>query len=213
VSREITSPVLASSKKALESDHMGEDVAAQVGHDPLAERGDEVVAKRTREREHRHNADHDQKIPVDQLDAAAGKAEIDHPAHGDRHDQRRQCRNDQGSKRNDRPAAVAFDVWQEGRKRPQVDPAAGPDGIRWIDRGWHERLRDCRWQLLGDRRRRRILLGIEIHMPQCLIAVPPPWWAGQCPVRTALATCGTVAAALVSAGRSRYRPPNFFHPT
>ena len=75
---------------------MREHVAAQIGDDALAERGDEVVAKRARQREHRADADHDQEIAVDQRETSRRETEIDHAANGDRHDQRRQRGNDQG---------------------------------------------------------------------------------------------------------------------
>ena len=85
VSREITSPVLASSKKAArQRGHVRENVAAQIGDDALAERGDEVVAKRACQREHAADADHDQEVAVDQRETARSEAEIDHAAHSDR---------------------------------------------------------------------------------------------------------------------------------
>ena len=68
VSREIISPVLAWSKKAADSDgEMGEHVAAQIGDDALAERGDEVVARGAGEREHGHDRDQHREIAVDQV--------------------------------------------------------------------------------------------------------------------------------------------------
>ncbi len=93
--------------------HMGEHVAAQIGDDALTKRGDEVVAGGAREREHRRNADHDQEIVVDEMEAMSGKAEVDHAPHRNRNDQRRQCRQDQRHKRRQRPPAVALNVRQE----------------------------------------------------------------------------------------------------
>ncbi len=62
---------------------MREHVAAQIGDDALAERGDEVVAERARQRQYRCDPDHDQEIAVDQRHAAGGEAEIDHAPHRD----------------------------------------------------------------------------------------------------------------------------------
>src|ERR1700728_2714679 len=100
VSREITSPVLASSQ-------MRDHVAPQVADDSFAERRDEVIAKRARQREHRRDADHDEEITVDQRQAARREAEVDHAPHRDRHDQRRQRGKDQRAERRERAPAVA----------------------------------------------------------------------------------------------------------
>ncbi len=67
---------------------MGEEVAAQRRHDPLAERHHEVVARSRSDREHGHDADQGGEIRVDELRMFAGEAEVDHFAHRHRHHQR-----------------------------------------------------------------------------------------------------------------------------
>ena len=68
---------------------MGEEIGAKIGDHPLAERHDQVVSRAGREREHRHDADHRQKIGADEAGVRIGKALVDHPPDRDRHDQRR----------------------------------------------------------------------------------------------------------------------------
>ena len=109
---------------------MCEDVAAQIGDNAFAERRDEVVAKRACGRQHRGNADHDQKIAVDEGDALGRKAEVDHAPNGDRHDQRRQRGNNQGAERRQCAPAVAPDIGEKRSKRPQIHPALGRGGAR-----------------------------------------------------------------------------------
>ena len=87
-----------------------EHVAAQIGDNAFAERRDEVVAKGACGRQHRRNADHDQKIAVDEGDALGRKAKVHHAPNGDRHDQRRQRGNNQGAKRRQCAPAVAPDI-------------------------------------------------------------------------------------------------------
>ena len=84
---------------------MAEHVAAQIGDDALAERGHEVVARGARQREHRHDRDHDGEIAVDQARALAREAEIDHAADRDRHRQRGERRDDERAERRGRPAS------------------------------------------------------------------------------------------------------------
>ena len=103
---------------------MREHVVAQIRHDPLAERGDEIEAQRTRKREQGRDRDHDAEIAVDQV-ALAGKAEIDHAADRDRHHERGQGRDDQGGEREQHPHAVTRDIRQQQKQRPQPDLAAG----------------------------------------------------------------------------------------
>ncbi len=67
---------------------MREYVAAQIGNDALTERGDEVVTGCAGKGEHGRDADHDQKVAVDQAQAAFGEAEIDHAPDRERHDER-----------------------------------------------------------------------------------------------------------------------------
>ena len=98
VSREVSSPVLAVSKNGADSaSRWREHRRAEVRDDALAERGHEVVARGAGEREHGHHRDHHAEILVDQPDALGGEAEVDHPAHRDRHHQR----GDRGDQQRD----------------------------------------------------------------------------------------------------------------
>ena len=89
---------------------MGEHVTAQIGDNTLAERGDEVVTERARYREHGANADHDQKIAVDQRQASRRETKIDHTANRDRHDQGSDRRKDQGRQRRNRTPPIALEI-------------------------------------------------------------------------------------------------------
>ena len=107
-----------------------EHVAAQVGDDALAERDDEVVARRARHREHAGDRDHHREIAVDQVHALVGEPEVDHAAHRERHRQRRQRRDQQRGQRRERPAAVARDIGDEREQRPELRPAATAPAAR-----------------------------------------------------------------------------------
>ena len=72
--RETISPVFSELKKLGSSrGQMREEIAAQVGDDPLAERHHEIVARARSEREHRDDADHRGEIDVDQPGIAPGE--------------------------------------------------------------------------------------------------------------------------------------------
>ncbi len=121
VRRETSSPVFSTSKKLeVEAGQMGEDVAAQVGHDPLAERHDQVVAGARRDRQHGDDADQADEIEMDEAGMGVGKAVVDHLPHGDRHDQRRGRGDDQRGERADHPAAVGEGVGQQRLQRAQA---------------------------------------------------------------------------------------------
>ena len=181
---------------------MREDVAAQIGDDALAERGDEVVARGARKGEDGRNADHDKEIAVDQVQAAFGEAEIDHAPHRKRHDQCGHGRQHQRAEGGQRPAAVAADIGQERGERPQVraplrrraqpNPEFGrrhragcralapepsdPAGGRTVNR--------------VHRGRSRVVLGAQIHSGTQFIAIfAPPGCVGPdfAPLRAALA--------------------------
>ena len=62
----------------VEVDEMGEHVAAQVRHHPLADRHDEVVAEAGRQGEDRHHQHHRAEIAVDGPHVVGGKAVVDH---------------------------------------------------------------------------------------------------------------------------------------
>ena len=195
-----------------ERGEMGEHVAAQIGDDTLAERGDQEVARRARQRQQRRDGDHHQKVAVDQLDAARGEAEVDHAPHRDRHDQRGQRRHDQRAERGERPAAVAVDVGQKRGERPQIGLALfGRLGHSRSDRDrLFGRCRGRRWR--RPLQRCRIVIGREVHAPQCLFAARRRFAAGQCPLRGALATYASGPSVRLSRrGLSRYRPAKFLN--
>ena len=173
--------------------YMGEHVAAQIGDDALAKRGDEVVAERARQRQHPADADHDQEIIVDQRQAARGKAEIDHPPHRDRHDERSQRCENQGSERSDNPPAVAFDVRQQRSQRAQIGPARRSCFLRRACDQRRLNRRDHRCKRCSGGKRRRILSGIKIHTPQHLFAAHVAAFLGQCARSNEQATCGKMA--------------------
>ena len=122
VSRDIISPVCERSKKAGDkAREMAEHLGAQIRDNPFAERGDEIEPKRARHREHEHDRDHHREIFVDQP-AFAGKAEIDHAAHRDRHGKRCKCRQNQRAEGRQRPQAIAQDIGQQQSRAASAVP-------------------------------------------------------------------------------------------
>ena len=122
VRRDTSSPVFSPSKKAeIEPRQVGEEVAAQIGDDPLAERHDEVVARPRGDRQHRDDADQGGEIEVDDARLAFGKAVVDHLPHGDRDDQGGGRGDDQGGQRADHLAAMGERVGQQGFQGVQRD--------------------------------------------------------------------------------------------
>ena len=99
---------------------MAEHPLAQVGDDALAQRGDEIKARGTRQREHRHNGDHDGEIAVDEADALAREAEIDHAPDRDRHHQGGHRCGQKSEERRERPPAIARDIGHERDERPEL---------------------------------------------------------------------------------------------
>ena len=71
-----------------EAHQVREKVAPEVGDDALAERDDEVVARRARQREQAGKHDQGEKAAVDEGGVRAGEADVDHRADGERHRQR-----------------------------------------------------------------------------------------------------------------------------
>ena len=84
---------------------MAEHLLAQVRHDALAERRHEIEAAGAGHREHEDDADHHPEIIIDQP-FLADEAEIDHPAHGDRHGERCQGGHHEGHEGRSRPDAI-----------------------------------------------------------------------------------------------------------
>ena len=183
---------------------MREHVAAQIGDDTFAERHHQEVTHGAGEREQRGNADHHQKVAVDQRQPAVTEAEIDHTAHRDRHDERGQRRQNQGAKRGNRPPAVPFNVGQQRSQRTQLDLGLFGRGFRrrhGVQRRGH-RWRRERFPLLC-----RILSGIEVHVPQHLFAARRP--ADNAPVRLLRQRAAKAQLWLVSPRCAGYRTGKF----
>ena len=102
---------------------MREDVAAKIGNDALAQRGDEVVARGTGESEQCGDPDHDQEIAVDQVQAAVGEPEIDHAPDRDGHDQRGHGGKRERSQGQQRATAITADIGKQRSQRPNAGPA------------------------------------------------------------------------------------------
>ena len=100
---------------------MGEEVGAQVGDHPLAERHDQVVAGARGDREHRDDADHGEEIDADEAGVGVGEAEVDHPPDRDRHDQRRGRGDDERDQRRAIRAAMGERVGRERLQRAERD--------------------------------------------------------------------------------------------
>lgn len=111
---------------------MGEDGVADIGDDALAEPHDEVEADGRTERQHGDDAEHDGEILVDQGGIGLGKAMVDDPADGDRHDQGGAGGDEKGKKGDDDPAPVAVEKGGEARQRPQIAALGPPAGLFFI---------------------------------------------------------------------------------
>src|SRR5215204_4625391 len=121
---------------------MAEHFSAQVGHNPLAERSDEVVAHRACERENSRDCDHHGEIALDEVEALVGEAEINHAAHREWHRQGGQRGRQERANSSDRAAAIALDVGE------QQNEGLEPPRRRCFER----RLSDSggAWCLVGD---------------------------------------------------------------
>ncbi len=95
-----------------------EHVAAQVGDDPLAQPVDVVEARRAGDGQHQADDDQHGEVAVDEGAVVRAEAEVDHPAHGHRDDQRRHRRDDERHSRPERAAAC------DGRGRATAPAAA-----------------------------------------------------------------------------------------
>jgi hypothetical protein len=89
---------------------MAEDLAAQIGHDALAQGGDEIKPQRAGKREHGNDPDHHREVAVDQVRAFAGEPEIDHAPDRDRHRQCGERRHDESAHGRHGPPAIAPDI-------------------------------------------------------------------------------------------------------
>jgi large subunit ribosomal protein L31 len=107
---------------------MAEEIAAQVGDDPLAEPRDEIIAGGAGGGEQRGQRDQRQEAAVDMGGVACRESDVYHRTDGERDGQRRQRRGDQRRNRRDRPEFVAPDIREEHRQRaqsPRLDAGAG----------------------------------------------------------------------------------------
>ena len=98
---------------------MGEEIAAQIGDDALAERHHEIVTRARGEREHRDDADHRDEVITDVPGVGLGETVVDHPPDRDRHRQGRRRCDDQRGDPGDDLAAVLPRVGQEGTQGVQ----------------------------------------------------------------------------------------------
>ena len=145
---------------------MAEHGFAQVGHDPLAQRGDEIKTRRARQSEHGHDADEDGEIAVDQARTLAREAEIDHPPDRDRHDQSRDRRDHEDHQRRHRTPAIAGEIRHERQQRAELATR------RRLGRGRLVRL-------LGRRPGRRRGLSLDdVHLIRPLQLRPKPDQSG-----------------------------------
>ena len=92
---------------------MREQVAAQVGDDPLADRHDQVIARPRSEREHRDDAEHRGKVGVDEPRVGAGEAIIDHPSHREGHGERCARGDEEGGERAEDAAPMFERIRQQ----------------------------------------------------------------------------------------------------
>ena len=107
--------LLAIEEARVEPGQMGEEIGPKVGDHALAQRHHQVVSRAGREREHRDDADHGQKISADETGVVGGKSKVDHSPNGDRHNERRAGGDGQRDQRQYDPRTVSKGV---GRKRP-----------------------------------------------------------------------------------------------
>ena len=121
---DLTAPGLVEEGR-IEGGQVPEDGGAQIGHHPLAEGNDKVIAQRARQGEHAHHDDQEDEIGIDVGPALLGKAEIDHAAYGDGHDQRGRGGQGQGHQRRRDPALVGEAKGNERLQGAQRSLGAG----------------------------------------------------------------------------------------
>jgi hypothetical protein len=96
---------------------MGEDGRPQVGYDALAQRDDEVVAERARQRESSDDHDQHAEICVDHIPARLREPVVDYAANGDRHGQGRHGGGEQRSECGRDPPLVGERVRDQRLER------------------------------------------------------------------------------------------------
>ena len=123
--------LLGVEKARIEPGQMGEEIGAKVGDHPFAERHHQVVSRAGRQREHRDDADHGQKISADEAGVGVGETKVDHAPDRDRHDQRRGGSDGQRDQRQPDPPAMGEGVRRkrfQGAERDAGPFAAGVGG-------------------------------------------------------------------------------------
>jgi hypothetical protein len=112
----------------IEPRQMREQVAAQIGHDPLAERHHEIEPRPRREREHGDHPDHRDEIVMDEPDAPFREAVVDHAANREGDGERGGRSHEEGDQRERYPAAMAQRIGQERLKRAERSARLGRRG-------------------------------------------------------------------------------------
>ena len=112
----------------IEPRQMREQVAAQIGHDPLAERHHEIEPRPRREREHGDHPDHRDEIVMDEPDAPFREAVVDHAANREGDGERGGRSHEEGDQRERYPAAMAQRIGQEGLERAERSARLGRRG-------------------------------------------------------------------------------------
>jgi hypothetical protein len=128
---------------------VAEHQLAQIRDHPLAEHRHQIVAQRACGGEHGGDHDHGAEIAVDEIEALAGEAEIDHAPHRDRHRQRRQRGDDERDQRPDRMRAVTQHERQQPGERPQARSARRRVGRRGNGARRAPGDREFRWTCAG----------------------------------------------------------------
>ncbi len=104
----------------VEPGQMGEEIGAKVGDHPFAQRHHQVISGAGREREHRDDADHGQKISADEAGVGVRETKVDHAPDRDRHDEGRAGGDGQSDQRERNAPAMGERVRRErlqGAKR------------------------------------------------------------------------------------------------
>ena len=101
---------------------MREHLAADVGHNALAERDDEIVAACRGQGEHRGDRHQHREIIGDEGRIGAGEAVVDHAADRKRQRQRRRGGKAQKEQRGGDLAAIAHQIGEELAQRPDRTP-------------------------------------------------------------------------------------------
>ncbi len=99
---------------------VAEDVAAQVGDDALAQPVDVVEARGAGDREDEADDDQHGEVAVDEQAVVGAEAEVDHPAHGHRNDERGDSRDDERNAGQRQLERVAGKIRPQRQQRAQL---------------------------------------------------------------------------------------------